>query len=134
MVKYNVDVLRPGVTTGVSGLDREYNEDILRESVDTLDGVEVMSGSSQMSTTKQIGEVVEAEYQNGGVQCTVEIMDGEMASRLDEGFVSIAPAMILDSLDSDKDEEPERVTEMEFRNLFLTPRTSELVGETERKE
>jgi len=131
MVKYNVDVLRPGVTTGVSGLARKYEEEVLRESVDSLEGVPVTRGSSQTDADETIGEVVSVGYGDGGVSCTVEISDDEMAARIDDGLVSIAPTMIIDS---DSDEDPEPVNSMEFRNLFLAPQVSELVGTTEREE
>jgi len=114
MTKYKVDVLRPGVTTGVSGIDRKYEEDVLQESVDSLKGVPVTRGSSQTNADETIGEVVSVGYGDGAVSCTIEISDDEMAARIDE--------------------DPEPVESMEFRNLFLAPQVSELVGSTEREE
>lgn len=131
MVKYNVNVLRPGVTTGVSGLARKYEESVLQESLDSLEGVPVNCGSSQTSSDDVIGEVLDAEYDGDHVTCTVEISDDEMAARIDEGLMTIAPAMVLES---DNNEDPEPVTSMEFRNLFLSPEASDLVGKTEREE
>jgi len=112
METFKVEVIRPGVTTGVSAVEREYIEDELRDAVDSLQGA----------------RVTDAWYDEG-IECTVEIFDEEMAGRIDEGLVQIAPSMVLDS---DESGEPIVAQDIEFRYLFLCPQASELVGSTER--
>jgi len=128
METFKVEVIRPGVTTGVSAVEREYIEDELRDAVDSLQGARVTDDSRVTDVDGVIGEVTDAWYDEG-IECTVEIFDEEMAGRIDEGLVQIAPSMVLDS---DESGEPIVAQDIEFRYLFLCPQASELVGSTER--
>lgn len=130
MAKYKVEVLRPGVTAGVSATDREYTEDALREAMDSLDGVHVTTGSDRMSPSSVVGRVVDHEYDDG-VVATVEIEDEATIEKIESGLAELAPALVMDSSD---DEEPIKATDIEFRSLFLAPEASKLVGSTERAE
>jgi len=130
MTEYNVEVIRPGVTTGVSAIEREYTEDELKDALESLEGTRVTDENRMTTVDSVIGEVTDVRYDDG-VECTVDIFDDEMAGRIDEGLVSLAPAMVMDSNDG---EEPVKAEEIEFRNLFLAPQVSELVGSTERAE
>lgn len=130
METFKVEVIRPGVTTGVSAVEREYTEDELRDAVGSLEGIRVSDDSHQADVVGVIGEVTDAWYDEG-VECTVQIFNEEMAARIDEGLVQIAPSMVFDSDDS---EEPIIAEDIEFRYLFLSPEASELVGSTERVE
>jgi len=130
MVTYNVEVIRPGVTTGAAQIEREYTEDELKDALESLEGTRVTDEARMTTVDSVIGEVTDVRYQNG-VQCTVDIFDDEMAERIDEGLASLAPSM---SLSSNNNEDPVRAEDIEFRHLFLAPETSELVGLTEREE
>lgn len=130
MAKYNVELLRPGKTTELGGIVREYTEEELSKSVTSLKGKEVVKGSTDTIGKNVVGQVLDARYQNG-VQCTVNIYDDSIVQRIDESLLSIAPSMTMNSSGSG---DPIAVTDITFRNLYLAPETSDLVGLTERIE
>jgi hypothetical protein len=131
MVKYDVEVIRPGVTEGVSGVERKYTEAELRDAVDSLDGAQVTNQSRSTNVDAIVGRVVDVWYR-GGVQCTVDIFDNEMAQTLDENTFSLAPSLEFEP--NEDDEDVPIVEDIKFRYLFAAPVVSELVGLTERVE
>lgn len=126
-MKFTVEVLRPGVTEGVSQIEREYSEEALREALESLENVPVTTGTERLEPRDTVGRVVDYEYDNG-IVATVEIEDEDVIEQIETGLGSLAPSLILDS------DNPHEATDIEFRSLFLAPEVSKLVGSTERAE
>jgi hypothetical protein len=125
MAKYQVELIEPGKDSGVSQTERGYTEEELRKSLDTLDGTVVMDSSIESDTERVIGAVNKSWYDDG-IVCIVEIFDDEYTDQLDNGVLSIAPAMTMETGDI--------ATDISFERLFLASETTKLVGATERIE
>jgi hypothetical protein len=130
METYEVEVIRPGVTKGVSEVVREYPESELRDSVKSLKETRVTDTSRTTDVDGVIGKVTDAWYEDG-IKCTVEIFSDEMVEQIDKELLTLAPSM---TLDSDENENPTVARDIKFRHLFLAPQVSGLVGSMERVE
>ena len=123
--------IEPGVSHGQSGLEREWGEDELRESVETLVGVPIVKESGFTESMAPVGEVTDAKYVGDkGLWYEAEIWDDDVAIQIDEG-AELSPQMIVDEVDLSKDP-PYTARNIEFRSLFLTMVPSENVPGVER--
>jgi len=131
MSKFEVLLLQPNVSDrGASGIDKEYTEEALRDSVDSLTGKPVQLGETAVREADSIvGEVVDAEYVEGeGVQCTVRVEDDRVATLLEGGAASLAPKLFHEKLQECKDKQT--ISEIEFDAVFTTGMPTEQVGDT----
>ena len=131
MSKFEVLLLQPNVSgRGASGIDKEYTEEALRNSVDSLTGKPVQLGEpTTRGADSVIGEVVDAEYVEGeGIQCTVDVENDRVAKLLEGGIASLAPRLSHEVLE--EFEERQTISEIEFDAIFTTGMTTEQVGET----
>lgn len=123
--------IEPGVSHGQSGFEREWPEEELRESVESLVGAPIAEDSSMATPEKAIGEVTDAEYVDGrGIWYEAEIWDDEAMQKIEES-VELAPAMITEEVDLDE-EPPYMARDIEFRSLFLAPAVTDNVPGVER--
>lgn len=131
MSKFEVLLLQPNVSDrGASGIDKEYTEEALRESVDSLDGKPVHLDQSEPDAGSIVGEVVDAEYEEGeGVRCTVRVEDDKVAQLLEDGVTQLAPRLFHEQLDDCSSET--EITEVTFDSIFTTQLPTEQVGKTE---
>ena len=131
MSKFEVLLLQPNVSDrGASGINKEYTEEALRNSVDSLTGTPVQLGEPAVRDADSVvGEVVDAEYVEGeGVQCTVHVEDDRAAKLLEGGVASLAPRLSHEALE--EWEEEQTISEIEFDAIFTTAMTTEQVGDT----
>ena len=131
MSKFEVLLLQPNVSgCGSSGIDKEYTEKALRDSVDSLTGKPVQLGEPAfLEADSVVGEVVDAEYVEGeGVQCTVSVEDDRVATLLEGGITSLAPKLFHETLE--ECEEKQTINEIEFDAIFTTDTPTEQVGDT----
>ena len=131
MSKFEVLLLQPNVSDrGMSGIDKEYTEEALRNSVDSLTGKPVQLGEpTTRGAGSVVGEVVDAEYVEGeGIKCTVDVENDRVAKLLEGGVASLTPKLFHEKLE--ECEERQTISEIEFDAIFTTGMTTEQVGET----
>lgn len=131
MSKFEVLLLQPNVSDrGASGIDKEYTEEALRNSVDSLTGKPVQLGEPEVSDADSVvGEVVDAEYVEGeGIKCTVDVENDRVAKLLEGGVTSLAPKLFHEVLE--ECEERQTINEIEFDAILTTAMTTEQVGDT----
>ena len=131
MSKFEVLLLQPNVSDrGTSGINKEYTEEALRNSVDSLTGKPVQLGEPEVSDADSvIGEVVDAEYVEGeGVQCTVHVEDDRVVKLLEGDVASLAPKLFHEKLE--EFEEQQTISEIEFDAILTTAIPTEQVGDT----
>ena len=131
MSKFEVILLQPNVSdSGTSGINKEYTEEALRNSIDSLTGKPVqLDEPAARGADSVIGKVVDAEYIEGkGIKCTVDVENDRVAKLLERGIASLAPKLFHEVLE--EFEERQTINEIEFDAIFTTPMTTEQVGDT----
>lgn len=103
------------ISHGISGINKIYPEDELRDATQSLEGCNITSSRGDSDI---IGEVLNSSYKEGdGVTYDAEIMD-EWGIRVETGELQIAPRLVHNSVNN-TDDQPIEVYDVRFENLFL---------------
>lgn len=86
------------ITRGQSGVPTMWDAEVLRPAASLFEGVNIVkndhSADEQPSADNVIGEVTEARYKGGvGVVFKGEILDADIARKVDEGLLDVSPIM-----------------------------------------
>jgi len=106
------------VTHGQSGVPTFWSSDVLRRAAEKFEGAPIAkndhSPDEQPNADNVIGEVTEARYEDGvGVVFRGEIIDGDIARKIDEGLLDVSPVMARELADEEIEVNGEQVVPAE---------------------
>lgn len=107
------------ITKGQSGVPTMWSAEVLRQAASLFEGVPIVKNDHSLDEQPRadnvIGEVTEARYREGvGVAFRGEIIDADIARKVDEGLLDVSPVMARELGDG----------EMEFNGQQVVPAES----------
>jgi len=129
METFRAVLLQPDISdSGMSGITKQYTENALRNSIDTLIGSDVFETCHDIDSDSIVGTVLDAEYREESheVVCTVCIENSDISSQLERGLLKLAPRIHHESVDTS---DGTTIDSIEFTSVFTTAVPTEQVGE-----
>lgn len=110
-------------TLGTSGIEKIWPPKTLAKAAPSLEGTPVWDKAGMGSgTASVVGEVTRSQYMpNAGVLFEAEIFDEQVAMKLQQGLVELAPRLTHESVSQKKS--PMVIEDAEFEGLFAAEET-----------